>query len=73
VRERLDSLIVKRSPLSVPVKKPKATWIQPVVQAEIEFHKDCTLLIEWGVVNPLRWGLRLARGAHSAARQIASA
>jgi bifunctional non-homologous end joining protein LigD len=37
VRERLDPLIIKRSPLSVPVKKPKATWIQPVVQAEIEY------------------------------------
>jgi bifunctional non-homologous end joining protein LigD len=37
VRERLDPLIVKRSPLSVPVKKPKATWIKPVVQAEIEY------------------------------------
>jgi bifunctional non-homologous end joining protein LigD len=37
VRERLDPLIMKRSPLSVPVKKPKATWVQPVVQAEIEY------------------------------------
>jgi bifunctional non-homologous end joining protein LigD len=37
VRERLDPLISKRSPLSVPVKKPKATWVQPVVQAEIEY------------------------------------
>jgi bifunctional non-homologous end joining protein LigD len=37
VRERLDPLIMKRSPLSVPVKKPKATWVKPVVQAEIEY------------------------------------
>lgn len=37
VRERLDPLIVKRSPLSVPVKKPKATWVKPVIQAEIEY------------------------------------
>jgi bifunctional non-homologous end joining protein LigD len=37
VRERLDPLIIKRSPLSVPVKKPKATWVQPVVRAEIEY------------------------------------
>jgi len=37
VRERLDPLIINRSPLSVPVKKPKATWVQPVVQAEIEY------------------------------------
>src|SRR5438477_11522296 len=37
VRERLDPLIVRYSPLSVPVKKPKATWVKPVVQAEIEY------------------------------------
>jgi bifunctional non-homologous end joining protein LigD len=37
VRERLDPLIAKRSPLSEPVKKPKATWVEPVVEAEIEY------------------------------------
>jgi bifunctional non-homologous end joining protein LigD len=37
VRERLDPLISKTSPLSVPVKKPKATWVEPVVNAEIEY------------------------------------
>jgi bifunctional non-homologous end joining protein LigD len=37
VRERLDPLIRKTSPLSVPVKKPKATWVEPVVDAEIEY------------------------------------
>jgi bifunctional non-homologous end joining protein LigD len=37
VRERLDPLIRKTSPLSVPVKKPKATWVEPVVKAEIEY------------------------------------
>jgi bifunctional non-homologous end joining protein LigD len=37
VRERLDPLTIKRSPLSVPVKKPKATWVKPVIQAEIEY------------------------------------
>jgi bifunctional non-homologous end joining protein LigD len=37
VRERLDPLIVKRSPLAVPVKKRKATWVEPVVDAEIEY------------------------------------
>jgi bifunctional non-homologous end joining protein LigD len=25
-------LIIKRSPLSVPVKKPKATWVRPVIE-----------------------------------------
>jgi bifunctional non-homologous end joining protein LigD len=37
VRERLDPLIVKRSPLSIPVKKPKATWVRRDVLAEIEY------------------------------------
>jgi bifunctional non-homologous end joining protein LigD len=37
VRERLDPFILDRSPLTEPVKKPKATWVQPVVQAEIEY------------------------------------
>jgi bifunctional non-homologous end joining protein LigD len=37
VRERLDPLIVKRSPLSEAVKKPKATWVKPEVDAEIEY------------------------------------
>jgi bifunctional non-homologous end joining protein LigD len=40
VRERLDPHIRKTSPLSVPIKKPKATWIEPVVAAEVEFFID---------------------------------
>ena len=37
VREKLDPLIVRKSPLTVPVKKPKATWVKPIVDAEIEY------------------------------------
>jgi DNA polymerase-1 len=37
IRENLDSLIIEHSPLSVPVKKPKATWVKPVMLAEIGF------------------------------------
>jgi bifunctional non-homologous end joining protein LigD len=37
VRERLDPLIRKSSPLGVPVKKPKATWVEPLIEAEVEF------------------------------------
>ena len=37
LRERLDPFIRKTSPLSVPVKKPKATWVEPKVDAEIEY------------------------------------
>jgi bifunctional non-homologous end joining protein LigD len=31
LRERLDPFICKDSPLSEPVKKPKATWVEPVI------------------------------------------
>ncbi len=37
LRERLDPYIRKTSPLGVPIKKPKATWVEPIVQAEIEY------------------------------------
>jgi bifunctional non-homologous end joining protein LigD len=30
-------LITNKSALSIPVKKPKATWVEPVVNAEIEY------------------------------------
>ena len=36
-REQLDPLIVETSPLSEPVRKPKATWVQPALDAEIEY------------------------------------
>jgi bifunctional non-homologous end joining protein LigD len=54
VRERLDPLIVKRSPLSVPVKKPKATWVEPVVQAEIEYGGMTTA--RWSSAMPASSG-----------------
>ena len=37
LRERLDPLIRKDSPLSEPVTKPKATWVEPVIEAEIAY------------------------------------
>jgi hypothetical protein len=37
LRERLDPLIRKTSPLSVAVKKPKATWVEPELDAEVEY------------------------------------
>jgi bifunctional non-homologous end joining protein LigD len=37
LREQLDPLIVKTSPLSDPISKPKATWVQPALDAEIEY------------------------------------
>ncbi|MBZ9864780.1 DNA ligase D [Mesorhizobium sp. CA15] len=37
VRERLDPLIIEKSPLSEAIKKPKATWVKPEVLAEVQF------------------------------------
>jgi bifunctional non-homologous end joining protein LigD len=37
LRERLDPYIRTTTPLSIPVKKPKATWVEPAVLAEIEY------------------------------------
>jgi bifunctional non-homologous end joining protein LigD len=38
LRERLDPFIRRTSPLSMPVKKPKATWVEPVIEAEIAYN-----------------------------------
>ncbi|MEY9199290.1 bifunctional non-homologous end joining protein LigD [Sinorhizobium fredii] len=38
VRERLDPLIIDKSPLSHPINKPKATWVKPQVYAEADFN-----------------------------------
>jgi bifunctional non-homologous end joining protein LigD len=37
LRERLDPYITSTSALSVPVKKPKATWVRPALLAEVEY------------------------------------
>lgn len=37
VRERLNPFITKKSPLAKSIDKPKATWVDPVVDAEIEY------------------------------------
>ncbi|ESZ07356.1 DNA ligase D [Mesorhizobium sp. L48C026A00] len=37
VRERLDPLIISKSPLSEPIVKPKATWVRPDLVAEVQF------------------------------------
>lgn len=37
VRERLNPLIIGKSPLSHPINKPKATWVEPQVYAEIDY------------------------------------
>ncbi|MBH5371732.1 DNA ligase D [Bradyrhizobium glycinis] len=37
LRERLDPFIRKTSPLDVPVKKPKATWVEPALAVEVQY------------------------------------
>ena len=37
VREQLDPFIRKDSPLSEPVNKPKATWVEPAIEAEVAY------------------------------------
>lgn len=37
VREVLDPHIRRKSPLSEPIVKPKATWVEPVVDAEVAY------------------------------------
>jgi len=38
LRERLNPYIRKTSPLDQAIKKPKATWVEPLVEAEIAFN-----------------------------------
>ncbi|HET9448207.1 MAG TPA: DNA ligase D, partial [Steroidobacteraceae bacterium] len=37
VREYLEPYIRRSTPLSVPVRKPKATWVEPIVEAEVAY------------------------------------
>jgi bifunctional non-homologous end joining protein LigD len=71
LRERLDPYIRRTSPLSVPVKKPKATWVEPDVLAEVEYS---ALTGEGVLREPVFKGIRedLSDGArHSIARKPA--
>jgi bifunctional non-homologous end joining protein LigD len=48
VREALDPHIRRKTPLSEPIVKPKATWVEPVVDAEVAYSSktDAGLLRE---------------------------
>lgn len=37
IRDRLDPFIMRDTPLDEPIKKPKATWVKPVVRAEVTY------------------------------------
>jgi bifunctional non-homologous end joining protein LigD len=54
-REALDPFIQKKSPLDVPIHKPKATWLKPVVEAEIAYSaKTDEGLVRHGSFKGLR-------------------
>jgi bifunctional non-homologous end joining protein LigD len=38
LREKLDQITVRKSPLTVDVKKPKATWVKPQVVVDVEYR-----------------------------------
>jgi bifunctional non-homologous end joining protein LigD len=38
IRKQLDTVVSPKSKLSKPLKKPKATWVEPVFSAEIEYR-----------------------------------
>jgi bifunctional non-homologous end joining protein LigD len=69
VRERLDPLITGRSPLDDPVDKPKATWVAPEVDAEVEYSSvtEDGLLRE-AVFKAVREDLRPQRTVRRAQR-----
>lgn len=66
VRETLDPYIRRKTPLSVPIVKPKATWVEPVVDAEVTYSSktDAGLLRE-AVFKGLREDLASAAAAPS--------
>jgi len=67
VRERLDPYIRKTSPVSVPIKKPKATWVEPVVDAEVEFSS----VTEQGILREAVFkGIRDAADESPATRRV---
>jgi bifunctional non-homologous end joining protein LigD len=38
LRKRLDALATPKSKLTAPVRKPKATWVEPKLVAEVEYR-----------------------------------
>ena len=38
IRKALDEVVSPQSKLSKPLKKPKATWVEPVFTAEVEYR-----------------------------------
>jgi bifunctional non-homologous end joining protein LigD len=38
IRKQLDTVISPKSKLTKPVRKPKATWMEPLFFADVEFR-----------------------------------
>jgi len=38
LRARLDPLVVRKSPLTKPVRKPKATWVLPELLVDVQYR-----------------------------------
>jgi bifunctional non-homologous end joining protein LigD len=38
IRKQLDTVVSPKSKLSKPIKKPKATWVEPTFTADIEYR-----------------------------------
>jgi len=38
LREKLNPLVVRTSPLTTPVRKPKATWVRPEVLVDVQYR-----------------------------------
>ncbi len=73
LRERLDPYIRKTSPLSVRVIKPKATWVEPVVEAEIEYSAiTADKLLRAAVFKGIREDLMEERPQRTQREQIES-
>jgi bifunctional non-homologous end joining protein LigD len=73
VREALNPFIQKKSPLDEEIDKPKATWVQPVVEAEIDYRsKTDAGLVRHGSFKGLRDDLAtvdIPKSAVSASRK----
>jgi len=52
LREKLNPLVVRKSPLTTPVRKPKATWVRPEVL--VTFNTARSLQTAGSATRPLR-------------------
>jgi ATP-dependent DNA ligase len=41
IRKRLDTVVSPKSKLTKPIRKPKATWVEPTFVADIADSGDC--------------------------------